>query len=85
MRQLGREHIILAEGVELVNFNKMVALNESAAYLWESVVDRSFTVEDLKCLLLERYEVGEETAASDAAKLAQSWIDAGLIEEQEVK
>ena len=82
MRQLCREHIVVAEGVELVNFNKMVVLNDSAAYLWESVADRSFSVEDLKDLLLERYEVDEETAAADAAKLASSWKDAGLIEDE---
>lgn len=79
MRQLGREYIVVGEGVKLVNFNKMIVLNSSAAFLWRSVEGKEFSVEDLRDLLLSEYEVDEQTAGEDAAKVAQSWIEAGIV------
>ncbi|MBP5389808.1 MAG: PqqD family protein [Bacteroidales bacterium] len=81
MRTMLGEHIVVAEGLKNINFNKMISLNASAAYLWESVADKEFTVETLKDLLLEKYEVAPEVAAADAEKVARAWIDAGIVEE----
>ena len=81
MRQLGREYIVVAEGIKLVNFNKMIVLNQTAAYLWKAVEGKEFTVDDLKDLLLAEYEVEPEVAAEDSKKVAQSWIDAGIVSE----
>lgn len=81
MRKLGREHIVVAEGSGLVNFNRMVSFNDTAAYLWEALSGKEFAIEDIKQLILDRYEVDERTAAADAAKLARDWAEAGLIEE----
>lgn len=39
LRPLGGEYILIGESVELVNFNKMITMNESAAYLWKQVQD----------------------------------------------
>jgi len=80
LRPLGKEFIVTPESVAQINFNKMISLNSSAAYLWESVEGKEFSPEDLKNLLLDRYEVEEEVAARDAEAIAQSWIDAGIAE-----
>lgn len=80
MRRLGAEHIVTAEGAGQVNFNKMISLNSSAAYLWQSVEDKEFTVEDLADLLVEKYEIDRETALRDSAVLAEKWIEAGIAE-----
>ena len=81
MRTLGKEFIIVGEGLAQVNFNKMVSLNATAAYLWESVVGKEFTSEDLVKLLLDKYEVEEAVAAADVEVLVKKWIEAGLVEE----
>lgn len=81
LRKLGKEHIVVGEGLAQVNFNKMISLNESAAYLWQAVEGKDFTVADLTALLLERYDVSEEIAAKDAAALAQAWVEAGVVAE----
>ena len=81
LRPLGREFILVGEGLSQVNFGSMVSLNSSAAYLWESVKDKEFTPEDLKNLLLDRYEVEEEVAAQDAEKIARAWIEAKIAVE----
>lgn len=81
MRTLGNEFIIVGEGVALVNFNKMISLNATAAYLWESVVGKEFTSADLVKLLLDKYEVTEEVATADVDNLVKKWIEAELVEE----
>lgn len=81
LRQLLGEYVVTGEGLERVNFNKIISLNSTAAYLWEQVQDKDFTVEDLAGLLTEKYEVSAETALKDSRTLADSWKDAGLIEE----
>lgn len=80
LRKLGRDNIVVGEGRELVNFNKMVVLNSTAAYLWEKVAGKEFTVGELTELLTAQYDVSEETAAADARKLADEWIGIGIAE-----
>ena len=81
LRKLGKEHIVVGEGLGQVNFNKMISLNASAAYLWESVEGKDFSVDDLVALLLDRYEVEEEVARRDAQALATAWMEAGVVSE----
>ena len=70
LRSICGEYIVVGEGLAQVNFNKMLSLNESAAYLWKEVEGKEFTKEDLVKLLLDRYEVSEEQAAADVEKKA---------------
>ena len=81
LRKLGKEQIVVGEGLAQVNFNKMISLNSSAAYLWESVEGKDFSVEDLVSLLLDKYEVEEDIARRDAEALAKAWLEAGVIAE----
>ena len=80
LRPLGNEYLLIAESVELVNFNAMITLNESAAYLWRNVADKdSFDEQTLADLLLAEYEASPEQALADARKTIQSWKEAKLL------
>lgn len=81
LRTILGENIITGEYPKQVNFNKMVSLNGTAAYLWKAVDGKDFSVEDLKQLLLDEYDVDEATAAKDAAAIADKWKEIGLIDE----
>ena len=81
LRKLGKEHIVVGEGLGQVNFNKMISLNASAPYFWESVEGKDFSVDVLVALLLDRYEVEEEVARRDAQALAAAWVEAGVVSE----
>ena len=80
LREIGSDHVIVPEGIEVIDFNKLISLNGSAKYLWEALQERDFTTEDAAKLLIERYEVAEEIAKADAAKLIAKWQEIGLIE-----
>ena len=80
LRQICGEYVVVGEGLAQVNFNKMLSLNESAAYLWKSVSGKEFTEEDLVQLLLDQYEVSREVAQKDVEKLVAIWKEQGVAE-----
>jgi len=81
LRPLGNEFILVGEGIEQINFNKMITMNETAAYLWQKVQDgENFDAEKLANLLTEEYEVSNEQALKDAQTTIQSWLDAEIIQ-----
>ncbi|MBO7561567.1 MAG: PqqD family protein [Bacteroidales bacterium] len=81
LRQLLGEYVVTGEGLERVNFNKIISLNATAAYLWEELKDKEFDSQAMADLLTAKYEVDPQTALSDSEKLAQSWKEAGLLED----
>lgn len=81
LRPLGEEFILVPEGGGLVNFNKMVSFNKSAAFLWNAVSGMdSFSVETLADLLVGEYGIDLETALRDSAAIADKWVESGIVE-----
>lgn len=80
LRTIVGEHIITGEGVERVNFNKIITLNDTAVYLWENLVGKEFTEDDVVTLLTDEYEVTEEIARKDVKNLLSKWEEAGLLD-----
>ena len=80
LRQMCGENIVAGEGLQHINFNKLITLNESAAYLWKEVVGKEFTQEELAELLIARYGIDKQLAMTDSGNLIQAWIDAGVAE-----
>ena len=80
LRKICGEYVVVGEGLAQVNFNKMLSLNESAAYLWEAVSGKEFDKEDLVQLLLDKYDVTPERAAADVDKLTATWLEQGVAE-----
>lgn len=80
LRPLGKEYILVAEGLEASSANRMISMNESAAFLWKAVEGKDFETETLVDLLLEEYGITREVAEKDSAALLQTWKDAGIID-----
>ena len=53
LRQMCGENIVTAEGLEHINFNKLISLNATAAFLWEKVEGKEFTAEEMAQYLVE--------------------------------
>lgn len=80
LKDICGESIIVAEGKENIDFTKIISMNESSAFLWESVKDKEFDAETLKHLLCKEYDVDDATAENDAKALLDSWIEAEIVE-----
>lgn len=80
LRTVCGENILVAEGEENIDFSNIISMNESSAYLWNSIQGKDFEVKDLVDLLIEMYEVDEKTATRDARLLVDQWKQAEIIE-----
>ena len=84
LRKLGNEYILVGESLSLINFNKMITLNETAAFLWQKADEAStahdgFTASDLCKALCDEYDVSPEQAMTDVDNTLKSWLEAGVI------
>lgn len=80
LRKVGGESVVVPEGVEVIDFNKLICLNSSAAYLWNELGKLpSFEIEDVVRLLVQNYEVETSTAQRDAEELLHEWIKNGIV------
>lgn len=79
LRPLGKEYILVAEGLEVENANQMISMNATGAFLWEAVEGKDFDAEVLAQLLVDEYGIDIETAKKDVMPLLQIWEKAGII------
>ena len=80
LRNICGENIIVAEGVENIDFSRIISMNESSAFLWSKIVNTEFAVSDLVSYLTNEYDVDHQTAENDVNALIKSWIEAGIVE-----
>ena len=79
LRSLGREYILVAEGLEAADANRLISMNESAAFLWKAIADKEFDANTLINLLAEEYGITREVAEKDVTALLQTWKEADII------
>ncbi len=79
LRQICGENVVVPEGADLVNFNKMLSLNETAAFLWKSVEGRDFDESILAGLLVQEYGIDENRALEDTRGLLSKWREVGVV------
>lgn len=79
MRQLGKEFILVAEGLEANGADKMISMNASAALLWKAAQDKEFDTAFLVKCLSDEFDISREVAEKDVASLLQSWTEAGVV------
>ena len=80
LRDICGEQIIVAEGKENIDFSNIISMNETAAFLWQQVIDKTFTEETLVDILTANYEVDRKTAQNDVEELVRQWLNSGIIE-----
>ena len=80
LREMCGENIVAGEGLQHINFNKLISLNSTAAFLWKALEGKEFNVEEMAQLLVDEYEIDMELALKDSENLCNSWIEAGIAE-----
>ena len=84
LRKLGNEYILVGESMALINFNKMITLNETAAFLWQqaeslTAQNGAFAASDLCKALCNEYEVSTDQAMTDVTSTLDEWLKAGVL------
>ena len=81
LRQVCGENVVVGEGLDAINFGKLLSLNETAAWLWQQAVEMGdFTVESLTAKLLDEYDVTEDVAQKDVTNIINEWLKVKVIE-----
>ncbi len=71
------DYIVVPVGEELVNFDAMITLNETGAFLWEQLQEDK-TEEELVKALCAEYDVSQDIAKSDISEFI------GLLQQAKV-
>lgn len=81
LRQVCGENVVVGEGLDAINFGKLLSLNETAAWLWQHAVALGdFTVDSLVAKLLEEYDVTEDVARRDVTNIVNEWQKVAVVE-----
>lgn len=81
LRDVCGEKVIIGEGLEAVDFGRLMCLNDTAAWLWEKASEMGeFSVEGLAEALLEEFEVTKEQALHDVKDIVAKWEETGILE-----
>ncbi len=66
IKKLGIGYIVVTVGDASMDFNGVIRLNETGAFLWQSIQDGAESREKLIQAMLDRYEdLDQETAKND--------------------
>ena len=80
VREIAGEKMVVMQGKDGVDLTKVILLNTSAEWLWNSLQGIDFSLDSAAQLLEERYKIGKEQSNTDAGKWIDSMVKVGLIE-----
>ena len=80
LRQVADTWVVMPIGQEMLDFNGMLTLNETGAFLWEKL-EEGAELDDLVAALTAEYDVTAEAAREDAAAFCRKLLDAGCVDE----
>ena len=83
LRDICGNKTIIAAGEQNIDFNSLIALNETGAELWEEAIQGDFTEESLISFLQKKYNEDEDVLRKDVQALISGWKQIGLIEDEQ--
>lgn len=79
MREIAGNYIVIPVGEKSMDFNAMITLNETGAFLWKQLEEEK-NEQELLNLMLEEYEIDDKTAEADLEKFVEKLDAAGILE-----
>ena len=76
-RSIAGESVLVPTGQMAQNFNGMITLNEVAAFIWENL-EKVDSQDELLQLVLDEFEVDEETADADVDGFLRMLLERGF-------
>ncbi len=81
IRKIGDEYMMVSESGSGLDYTRVISLNNTAAYLVQEVHQKEFTKEEWVELLIDKYDVDKEKAATDVQALIDKLAKEGLFDE----
>ena len=81
VRDIAGEKVLVAYGLENIDFSKMVSLNETACFIWELIEPgEEIDIDKLTTAVMNEYEIDSASARKDIEELLEAWKEEGLME-----
>ena len=81
LRTVCGENVIVGEGLDAINFGRMLCLNETAAWLWKQAIEQGdFTADSLAAALCNEYDVTPDQALADVKETINQWTELKVVE-----
>lgn len=78
LRNIAGECVLVPTGATTQEFNGLITISETAKLIWENM-DKVDSFEEMVKMILDEYEIDEETAARDAYGFISELLRAGFI------
>ena len=79
VRDIAGECVLVPTGETTQEFNGLITLTDTAKFIWENL-EKVNSTKEMAALLMENYEVDEETALKDTYVFVTQLLKAGFVE-----
>lgn len=79
LRQVAGSYVVVAVGLQTLDFKGMIRLNETGAFLWKQLAGTECTEESLVAAMTNEYDVDDNTATNDVGAFVKSLREADLL------
>ena len=80
LRDVCGEKVIIASGLENLDFTKLISVNETGADIWNLLLEGATNEEDLIAKFLDLYEGGEEQMRREVSAFLKELAEIGVLE-----
>lgn len=80
LRTIAGETIVLLQSNGTTDMTKVLALNSTSKFLWETFFGKDFTLDDVVAALTDNYEVEPQIARTDAEKWINQLTELKVVE-----
>lgn len=80
LREIAGTWLVVPIGSRAVDFNNMLTLSDTGAFLWKQIEEEKST-QDLISSLLDSYDVDEQTAISDIGDFIKQLNESEILEQ----
>lgn len=80
LKTIAGTNVVVPLGSNTVSFRTIITLNESGAFLWQSL-ENDITKEQLLELMLKEYDIDRDTALLDIEEFLNKLREAELLDE----
>ena len=80
LRNVAGRNVIVPVGSAVLDFNAMITVNETGAFLFSLLQENDMTEEQLVDAITAEYDVSKEKAAEDIKAFCEKIVAAGITE-----
>ena len=78
LRDIAGECVLVPTGITTQEFNGLITMSDTAKFIWENL-EKVDSFDELIQLMLDEYEIDEETAGKDAHAFISELLRVGFI------